>query len=127
MDFLITFAASILGADRYIPHTICLTNDPVMVWSYTITNLIIWVAYMVIGASFIARRRSGFRFRPLSLILFGAFVILCGLIHVTEVVTLFSAVYRLDLMMRIATAMVAATTAVEIGVSAAGDSDTDAT
>jgi hypothetical protein len=90
-----------------------------MIWSYTISNKVIFVSYMAIGGVLLAQHRRGFRLPPVSLILFAAFIILCGLTYVTEAVTLFSGVYRLDLLTRIATAVVSATTVINLLAGAA--------
>jgi hypothetical protein len=46
--------------------------------------------------------------------LFGAFIFLCGLSHLTSVVTLFYGVYRLDILVRAAMAAVSVVTAISV-------------
>ncbi len=100
--------ASMFGAGRYAEHAICLTNDPIMVWSYVTSDLVIWMSYMVIAGTLIWQRAHQVSMAPVSFSLFAAFIALCGITHLTDVLVIFSGVYRLDLMWRVATAVISA-------------------
>ena len=123
MFSMISALLSALGADRYYPHAICLSYDPLMLSAYSIINLIIWASYMVIGAALLIYRLHRIRITRLSFNLFAAFIILCGLTHLTDAVTLYSGLYRLDLLARIATAVVSAATAFHMIQRVAADKD----
>lgn len=104
-----------LGAERYSQHAICLTNDPVMIFLYVMSDLTTFVSYFAIGLSLLlATQVPPERVRPSMRLLFGAFIFLCGLSHLTSVVTLFSGVYRLDILVRAAMAAVSVVTAVTV-------------
>lgn len=105
-----------LGAERYMKHAICLTQDPVLMTLYTAADLTIFLSYFVIGGTLLWRfMYSGAVFSavPRSLqVLYGSFIFLCGLTHLTKTMTLFTGIYRLDILVVAATAAVSATTAV---------------
>lgn len=100
------------GAERYSQHAICLTNDPLMIFLYVLADLSTFAAYFAIGISLLfIKQVPKTRIRPSMRILFGGFIFLCGLSHLTSVVTLFSGVYRLDILIRAAMAAVSVMTA----------------
>jgi hypothetical protein len=100
------------GAERYSQHAICLTNDPVMIFLYVLADLSTFAAYFAIGISLLVIRQvPRTRIRPSMRLLFGSFIFLCGLSHLTSVVTLFTGVYRLDILIRAAMAAVSVITA----------------
>jgi len=103
--------ADFFGADRYEQHALCLTNDPVMVWPYIVSGLAIGISYMTISTILLLARRRGLQPQPVAFVLFAAFILLCGLTHLTGVLTLFYGVYRLDVLVHVATASVSAFTA----------------
>jgi len=103
------------GAERYSQHSICLTNDPIMIFLYVFSDLTTFASYFAIGLSLLfAARVPPARIRPAMRLLFGAFIFLCGLSHLTSVVTLFSGVYRLDILVRAAMAAVSIVTAISV-------------
>jgi len=69
--------SSALGADRYYPHAICLSFDPLMLWTYSIVNLSIWASYMAIGAGLVIFRIRRIQITRFSFDLFAAFIMLC--------------------------------------------------
>ncbi|MGO8241356.1 hypothetical protein ELH77_19490 [Rhizobium ruizarguesonis] len=103
------------GAERYSQHSICLTNDPVMIFLYVLSDLSTFASYTAIGISLLFMARvPPVRVRPSMRLLFGSFIFLCGLSHLTSVVTLFTGVYRLDILIRAAMAAVSVMTAVAV-------------
>jgi hypothetical protein len=101
------------GAERYSQHSICLTNDPVMIFLYVLSDLSTFASYIAIGISLLlVARVPPIRVRPTMRLLFGSFIFLCGLSHLTSVITLFTGVYRLDIMIRAAMAAVSVMTAI---------------
>lgn len=83
-----------------------------MLWMYTIADLTIWLSYLCIGAGLLWARQRHIRPQPVAFTLFASFIVLCGLSHLTKTLTLASGIYRLDLMVVIATAAVSVITAV---------------
>jgi hypothetical protein len=88
--------ADLFGADRYIAHAYCLTNDPIIMSVYVGGNFAIWLSYMVIGLCILKNRAIMFSLNWGALFLYGMFIFLCGLTHLSSIITLFTAVYRLD-------------------------------
>lgn len=101
-----------LGASRYAQHSICLTSDPIMLFLYSGADFFTFISYLVIGLSLLIRGNRGIyvmlRYRPL----FGAFIFLCGLSHLTMLLVLYEGVYRLDVFVRVAMATVSVMTAI---------------
>jgi len=102
----LTWIADVLGAQRYDQHSICLTNDPLLIGIYTTSDFTIWLSYMMIGASLVVGRRRGIVPRPIAFDLFAAFIISCGFTHATKLVTLYTGIYRLDVLVNLATAVI---------------------
>src|SRR5918992_1452378 len=92
------------GAERYSQHSICLTNDSLMIFLYVVSDLVIFAAYFVIGIALLMTGRLPSTTLPYRRTIFGMFIFLCGLTHLTDVLVLFSGVYRLDVLVRAATA-----------------------
>lgn len=103
--------ADFFGAEEYSQHSLCLTNDPIMVWFYVVAGLTIGASYLTISTALIRARQRGVQPRPIAFTLFAAFIMLCGLTHLTAVLTLFFGVYRLDVLIHVATASVSGFTA----------------
>lgn len=103
--------ADVLGAARYTDHAVCLKNDPVIISMYMIGNLTTAMSCVVIGVTlYFARivRRPTQQVLALKRALCIVFISLCGLSHFTEGMTMFSGVYRLDV---IVTGVIAAASA----------------
>lgn len=104
--------AGLLGAGTYYQHAICLTNDPAIISLYLLGDLTVWASYMVIGLSLAITYSGVMRLSRTATILFGSFIFMCGLTHLTKALTMFAGVYFLDLSVVLITAAVSATTAV---------------
>lgn len=111
---MLDFFIKLFGGDTYYAHAICLTNDPVMVWSYVVSDITIWLSYMTISGTLLLYLMLNRKNVHLSFYLFASFIMLCGMTHLTNAMVLFSGLYRLDLMVRIATAVVSAGTAIQM-------------
>jgi hypothetical protein len=111
MDFLLR-VADLLGASRYSQHAICLTNDPVMIFLFVTGDTITAASYFTIGLSLIYYRTRVVQFSVIARGLYGAFIFLCGASHATEVLTMFTGIYRLDVAVTAAMGVVSAFTAV---------------
>ena len=96
---LAMLAAGSLWAERNVapglmPHGYCYTWLPSLLWLHIGSDLLIGLAYVSIPVTLavLARRRSDLPFNHVFL-LFGLFIVSCGLTHFMEVVTVFSPVY----------------------------------
>ena len=102
----------ILGADEYYQHAICLTNDQFMVWLFAGSDMLIFISYFIIGGSLLLHHARIVAVSEPTRILYGVFIFMCGLTHLTSTMVLFSGVYRLHLFIKFITAAVSAVTAV---------------
>src|SRR5579871_2539629 len=89
------------------PHGFCLLWQPGLIWTYALSDAGIGLAYFSIPLALgvIARRRSDLVFRPV-LLLFAAFILLCGATHWLDVVTLWAPIYGLQALVKATTAVV---------------------
>jgi PAS domain S-box-containing protein len=108
---MVEFFRKILGTD-FAPHVYCL-REPAVVWLHASSDAAIAVAYFAIPLTLLAlvRKRRDMEFRWLFL-LFGAFVLACGLSHGFAVWTLWDPVYRLEGVVKAITALLSVSTAV---------------
>ena len=104
-------ATDLLGASVYLPHSICLSNDPLVLALYVWADLAVFLSYMIIGTCLLFRRHVIFSLSTEDFGLFGAFIILCGCSHLTKTLTLYWGVYRLDIFIMALTAGVSSATA----------------
>jgi hypothetical protein len=97
-----------LGQGSYLAHSFCLTNDPWIIGLYIVHDLMIFVAYAIIAAvNYLSRGAlSGPSYIGLS-----AFILLCGISHLTKTSVMFWGIYRLDVVVVVATAWISASTA----------------
>lgn len=111
---MMTDVLNFFGAERYQQHSLCLTNDPVMMFLYVISDLSTFASYFTIGVVLLFAPLPSQNMRPATRPLFGAFIFLCGLSHLTMVLTLFVGIYRLDIVIRAAMAAVSVMTAATV-------------
>jgi PAS domain S-box-containing protein len=97
------------------PHGFCLLWDRWLIWTHASADAGIGIAYFSIPVAMTvyARRRRDLVFRPV-LWLFASFILLCGSGHWLDLLTLWVPLYRLQGMIKVATALVSATTAVAL-------------
>ena len=97
------------------PHGFCLLWQPGLIWTYALSDAGIGLAYFSIPLALgvIARRRQDLVFRPL-LLLFAAFILLCGATHWMDVATLWVPAYGLQAAIKVATALVSIFTAIAL-------------
>jgi hypothetical protein len=110
LDFLQTVAGW-LGAERYSQHAICLTNDPIMLILYVSAYGATALSYFTIGWVLVSRRVHIVELTPTAYVLYGSFIVLCGLAHSVDVLVLFTGVYRLHVVVLVAMATVSSVTA----------------
>lgn len=97
------------------PHGFCLLWQPALIWTYALADAGIGLAYFSIPLSLavIARRRGDLVFRPL-LLLFAAFILLCGATHWLDVLTLWLPIYGAQALIKATTALVSIATAIAL-------------
>lgn len=89
-----------LGAGSYAAHSICLTGDPWIIGLYVFHDLLTFASYTVIATLLMVTR--GALAGP-GWLGFVVFIYLCGLTHLTSTLVIFDGVYRLDVIVKMAT------------------------
>jgi PAS domain S-box-containing protein len=97
------------------PHGFCLLWEPGLIWTYSMSDLAIGLAYFTIplALAILSRRRADLVFRPVFW-LFGAFILLCGTGHWLDLLTLWVPAYGADAVVHAATAIVSVASAVAV-------------
>ncbi len=98
---------------EYMPHGMCLLWEPWLLILWAGSDLLIVTAYFAIPFALVKVlvRRDDIKQRGLVL-LFASFILLCGITHALSVVTLWVPIYPFVGMVKLATGIVSATTAV---------------
>ena len=102
-----------LFSSDFIPHGHCFLWNPAILWTQVLSNGAIAVSYVAISgtlAYLVHHLRESIPYRGMYLA-FGAFIVLCGVTHMTDVLVVWKPAYWLDSAIRIATAVVSAATA----------------
>ena len=96
-------------------HGFCLLWQPALIWTYALSDAGIAIAYFSIPVmlAVIARRREDLVFRPL-LVMFAAFILLCGTTHWLDILTLWVPAYGAEAVVKAATAIVSIITAIAL-------------
>jgi signal transduction histidine kinase len=105
----------LLSTNGFLPHGFCLTGDDSIIALNVISDLGIALAYFLIPSFLVIlvlRRRD--LTLPATFLLFSAFILLCGLSHVIEVVTYWVPIYVVDGLIKATTAVVSLITAVTL-------------
>jgi len=94
-------------------HGFCLLWQPGLIWTYALSDAGIALAYFSIPVmlGIIARKRRDLVFRPL-LLMFAAFILLCGTTHWLDILTLWVPAYGVQAIVKAATAIVSIVTAI---------------
>ena len=105
-------ATEILLLTRYIPHGHCYLWQTPLISLHVLSDALIAIAYYLIPLFLIyfVRQRQNTQFKNI-LILFGAFILSCGTVHVLEIVTLWRPVYWLSGSIKAITAIISLYTA----------------
>lgn len=99
----------------YIPHGHCYLWQTPLVGLHVVSNFLIAIAYFSIPAAllyFTIKRQSDFPVRLI--VLFGLFIVFCGVGHLLDIVTLWYPIYWVSGAVRAATALVSCYTAIEV-------------
>ena len=98
---------------QYMPHGMCLLWQPWLVLLWAGSDALIFLSYMAIPFALLTvlRKRNDIPFSGLVL-LFSGFILLCGLTHLLGIVTLWYPIYPWVGLVKLATGLVSAATAV---------------
>ncbi|CAK0752188.1 two-component system, sensor histidine kinase [Gammaproteobacteria bacterium] len=99
----------------FMPHGHCLMWRPDIFWSLVISNVVIAISYFTIPISLIyfVFKRPDMQFRGVA-VLFGMFIISCGVTHAFNVVTLWYPEYGIESIIMIITAIISFIAAIAI-------------
>lgn len=111
-----SFAAfSLFSPISRIPHGVCLTWDPALVWTLAASHLLVGLAYLAIPLALIVfiRRQRGLRFNWM-FALFGAFIFACGATHFISLMNIWYPQYGVEAIVMAITAIVSVATAASL-------------
>jgi len=97
----------------YTPRRLCMEQDAAVIGLHLVSDLLIALAYFSIPVALLVfvRRRHDLVFNWMFL-LFATFIFACGMTHVVGVWDLWQPLYKIDGLVKLATALVSAATAV---------------
>ena len=103
---------ALFESDIFMPHGHCYLWGRQTLWLNVCADALIALAYLTIPAALFAfvKRRRDLAF-PSIFVLFGLFIVLCGMTHVIAVWTIWTPVYRLAGVVKLLTGLVSAVTA----------------
>jgi chemotaxis family two-component system sensor kinase Cph1 len=115
MEQLIEFFSRLTDTSDWPPRWFCGRWTDFHGWLYIASDLMIWLAYMVIPLVLI-RYLFVKKGVPLPGVfwLFGAFILLCGLTHLFDVAMFWIPMYRLNALVRFLTGIVSIVTVVTL-------------
>lgn len=99
----------------YMAHGYCLLWKPWLIAAHAASDVLICGSYFAIPIAIwlFIKKRKDLELKPLA-VMFAAFIFLCGLTHVVQAATLWWPIYETQAYVKIATAIVSATTALAI-------------
>ncbi|HYC77954.1 MAG TPA: response regulator [Planctomycetota bacterium] len=104
---MLDFIARLFDVQGFMPRWECGAWSQALGWTHIVADLLTWGAYTAIPIVlvFLVSRRRDVPF-PRIFILFGAFILLCGTVHLVEATLFFRPHYRLSALVKAATAIV---------------------
>jgi len=110
---MINELSRLLAVNGYLPHGFCINWSPLLIWTYVISDILIFLAYfsMPMALVYFARRRKDFPYRWL-LWAFATFIMACGATHLMGAIVLWYPLYGLDAALKAFTALISVATAV---------------
>ncbi|TNE60900.1 MAG: PAS domain S-box protein [Alphaproteobacteria bacterium] len=106
------FDLSLFSTD-FMPHGYCFLWAPEILWMHVGADAAIALAYFSIPLSLLAmlKQRKDIKFSPI-FYMFSAFIFLCGVTHVMNIVTVWHGTYGLSGLAKVATAIISVITAI---------------
>ncbi|MBM0740852.1 GAF domain-containing protein [Phormidium sp. CLA17] len=106
---------TLFSSDLYMPHGQCYLWQTPLVGLYVVSDALIAIAYLSIPTMLICfvRKRDDIPFSKV-FVMFGAFIILCGVGHLLDIVTLWYPIYWISGLERALTALISAYTALQL-------------
>ena len=109
---MLDWLRELLFSQAFMPHGHCYFWRPEMVWLHALSDGLIALAYFAIPFSIVSfvRRRRDLEFKPL-FVMFGVFILSCGVTHLLSIWTIWYPAYWLDGVVKAFTAVVSLLTA----------------
>ena len=107
--------SSLLLTSQYIPHGHCYLWQTPLVWLHALSDGLIAIAYYLIPITllYLVRQRETVPFKNI-FILFSAFILSCGTVHILEIWTLWYPFYWLSGTIKVVTALISLYTALSL-------------
>jgi|GEM_PF-2000264 len=108
--------ASLFDGRGFLPHATCFLLKPDLIWLHVASDAVIALSYFMIPAVlvwFIRKRQTPLSF-AWALSLFALFIVMCGISHVLDIVTIWKPIYYLQGYEKALTAAVSLLTAISI-------------
>lgn len=102
----------LFSVNDYLPHAYCIRWSPALIWTFAISDTVIFLSYfsMPVALATFARQRKDFPY-PWLLWLFAAFIMACGTTHLMGAVVMWKPLYELDALTKIVTAVISVVSA----------------
>ncbi|WP_442949603.1 hypothetical protein [Nostoc sp.] len=112
---MLEFLQNFFTDNSFIPHGHCYLWKPSLVWLNIFSDYLIALVYysIPIALVYFVHMRKDFPFKWI-LLLFGAFIVSCGITHVMDVWTLWHPTYWLSTFIKLITAIVSLYTAIAL-------------
>ena len=107
---------NVVFSDRFIPHGFCFMWRPELVWMHVLADLTIALAYFSIPITImilVAKRKQTIPYIWVFR-MFAAFIFLCGMTHIMELIGVWQPIYYLEGIIKVFTAAVSLATAILI-------------
>ena len=108
MNQMTEFFSGLLNTDKWPARWNCGYWSPFHGWLYIISDLLIWLAYFLIPViiiNYFSKKKNALKFNK-TYIYFAAFIVLCGTTHFMDALMFWLPVYRLNALLRLATAII---------------------
>jgi len=109
------YQESLLLAQQYLPHGGCYLWQSELVGLHAVSDGLTALSYFVIPIAiiYLIRKRNDLPFQYIFL-LFGAFIIACGMTHAMEIITLWYPIYWVSGVIKLITALISLFTVIEL-------------
>lgn len=101
-------------SDQFMPHGYCFLWRPELVWLHAVADVIIALAYFAIPITILIllkQRKSAIPY-PWVFWMFAAFIFMCGITHLVELVSIWKPAYYLEGLLKVLTAAISLATAI---------------
>ncbi len=108
MEQVKDFFYGLFSTDLWPPRWYCGTWSDFLGWLYIISDLLIWLSYFLIPViiiNYLSQKGSALKFNK-TYLYFAAFILFCGLTHLIDAMMFWVPMYRVNALLKFATAIV---------------------